>query len=371
MAEVRGLALLRGVVGLVNDNIQVPSEDGSILAKLLKIEAVLSVVSVAPLDELGESQRPEVADRRLFGGGELNDLGAQVGGLDGSEVLLVGLGITRVLVQQIRPAGLNLGIYYHLPQFLSRDLPHGEVLALIVAIQLRERITPAVRQSRAGVGTEHGPIPILLHTLHKQVRDPQSIEQITSTLIVVARVQLQTQKLLNVSMPRLQIDRKRPIALSTLVHILGRVIEDLQHRRDARGLAIGALDLSIASPNVVNAQTNATRPLGDLRTLAQRIVDPLDTVILHVDQKARAQLGMRCSRVEQSGCGVNEIPLTQGIVGLLDLCKVRTMKLDSHAHPHVLGTLPHTAITTAEQVALLQRLVAKIVKHEIPRVVDH
>ena len=68
---------------------------------------------------------------------------------------------------------------------------------------------------------------------------------------------------------------------------------------------------------------------------------------------------------------MNEIALTQGIVGLLDLCKVRTMKLDGHAHPHVLGTLPHTAITTAEQVALLQRLVAKIVKHEIPRVVDH
>ena len=108
MTEIGGLALLGRVVGLVNDKIQVPSEDGSILAKLLKIEFAI-------FDELGESQRPEVADRRLFGGGELDDLGTQVGGLDGAEMLLIGLGITRILVQQIRTASLNLGIYYHLP----------------------------------------------------------------------------------------------------------------------------------------------------------------------------------------------------------------------------------------------------------------
>ena len=108
MTEIGGLTLFRRIVGLINDNIQVPSEDGSVAAKLLKVE--LSV-----FDELGESQRPEVADRRLLRGGELDNFRAQVGGFDGSKVLLIGLGITRILVQQIGATSLNLGIYYHLP----------------------------------------------------------------------------------------------------------------------------------------------------------------------------------------------------------------------------------------------------------------
>jgi hypothetical protein len=69
MPEVGGAALLCGVIRLVDDNIQIASQDGSILAKLLKVKSTI-------LDELGESQRPEVADRRLLRGGELDDFGA-------------------------------------------------------------------------------------------------------------------------------------------------------------------------------------------------------------------------------------------------------------------------------------------------------
>ena len=172
-------------------------------------------------------------------------------------------------------------------------------------------------------------------------------------------------------MPRLQIHRKGSIALSTLIDILGRVIEHLQHRRDTRRLAVGALDLSIASPNVVDAQTNTTRPLGDLRTLAQRIVDPFDAVILHVDEETRAELRMLRSRVEQGRRGVNEIPLRQGIVGLLDTRKVTAVKLNGDAHPHMLRSLPCAAVTTLQKVSPLQRLIPKVVKHEIPRIVNH
>ena len=71
MAEVRRAALLCGVIRLVDHNIQVASEDAGIHSQQLKIE--LSI-----LDKSWESQRPEVTDRRLLGGGELDDFGAQI-----------------------------------------------------------------------------------------------------------------------------------------------------------------------------------------------------------------------------------------------------------------------------------------------------
>ena len=172
-------------------------------------------------------------------------------------------------------------------------------------------------------------------------------------------------------MPRLQINSKGPITLTALVHILGSVIEHLEHRRQTRRLAICALDRRIASPNVVNRQTDASSPLGDLRTLSQRIVDALDGIVLHVNQKAGAQLGVRGARVEQGRRSVDEIPQRQCVIGLLNLQATIVMKLDGHSHPHVLGTLPYTTVTTTEQVALLQRLVAEVVKYKVPSVVNH
>lgn len=47
-------------------------------------------------------------ESRLVGRGVLDDLRAEVGGLDGAEVLLVALEVARVFVQHVRRAGLHL-----------------------------------------------------------------------------------------------------------------------------------------------------------------------------------------------------------------------------------------------------------------------
>lgn len=63
---------------------------------------------------------------------------------------------------------------------------------------------------------------------------------------------------------------------------------------------------------------------------------------------------------------MNELALRKEILGLLDLCKIVPMKLDGDTHPHVLRTL-----LTREKIPLLQRLEAKLVKHEVTLVVNH
>lgn len=56
----------------------------------------------------------------LVGAGELDDLGAQVGGADGAEVLLVRLAVARVLEEHVRRARL------HLMYTRSSDVSEGE-----------------------------------------------------------------------------------------------------------------------------------------------------------------------------------------------------------------------------------------------------
>ena len=46
------------------------------------------------------------------------------------------------------------------------------------------------------------------------------------------------------------------------------------------------------------------------------------------------------------------------------------MKLDTDAHPEVLGALHHDAVL-AQQIAALQRLEPEVVKHEVAVVVNH
>ena len=171
---------------------------------------------------------------------------------------------------------MNLGIENHLPQLLGRHLLHGEILTLISTVELIELVSPAVGKSRARVWAEHGPIPVLLDTLHEEVGNPKTIKEIASTLIVIARVELETQEFLNIRMPRLQVDCKGSISLTSLIHILCGIVKYLQHRRDARRLAVRALDLRTAGTDVMDGQPYATGPLGDLGTLCEGLVDTLD-----------------------------------------------------------------------------------------------
>ena len=60
MAEVGLCTLVRGVIRLVDDDVEVTGQNGSVGPQQLKVK--LSIT-----DKSRESQRPEVADRSLVG----------------------------------------------------------------------------------------------------------------------------------------------------------------------------------------------------------------------------------------------------------------------------------------------------------------
>ena len=61
---------------------------------------------------------------------------------------------------------------------------------------------------------QQSPLLILLHALHEEVRNPQSVEQIAGSLFLLPCVLLAVQELENVCMPWLQVNGEgtRPLS---------------------------------------------------------------------------------------------------------------------------------------------------------------
>ena len=69
---------------------------------------------------------------------------------------------------------------------------------------------------------------------------------------------------------------------ASVVHLL----EDTQHRHDAIASTIGATNVAVAGTDIVNAETNTSSILGDGGALFEGVVDAIDRVGLHGEQKA-------------------------------------------------------------------------------------
>lgn len=74
----------------------------------------------------------------LILGGKLDDLGAEVGTLDGAQVLLVRLLVARVLVEHVGRARLHLRLHDRVPQLLGPDLLAEAALLFVLLIQRLE-----------------------------------------------------------------------------------------------------------------------------------------------------------------------------------------------------------------------------------------
>ena len=87
----------------------------------------------------------------------------------------------------------------------------------------------------------------------------------------------------------------------------------------------------------MNAKANAAYRLADHRALLESIIDTLNAVVLHADQEATAELRMRCSCIEESWGGVNEVSLRHVLVRLNRALDVVTVNANGNAHERVLG----------------------------------
>jgi len=78
-------------------------------------------------------------------------------------------------------------------------------LLLIKCIKL---FTPDFKESGAFMRTHQSPVFIALNTSHEQIWNPQTQEQISSSVLFSASVLPAIKKLENVSVPRLQVNGK-------------------------------------------------------------------------------------------------------------------------------------------------------------------
>ena len=89
-----------------------------------------------------------------------------------------------------------------------------------------------------------------------------------------------------------------------------------------------------------------------------------------MDQKARRQLSVLRSRVEEGRRGVSELLLTQQVIGLKGTRQIASPQAESHTHPEMLGTLTHDEAGILEEIRLLKRLEAEVVKVVVSVVIN-
>ena len=103
---------------------------------------------------------------------------------------------------------------------------------------------------------------------------------------------------------------------------------------------------------------------GDQRALLQGIIDALNAVLFHLQEKARRHLRLRCARIEESRCGMcEELPGHQ-VIGLHSRCHIATVDATGCTHDEVLWPF-HTLSVHTEKIRLLQGFETKVV---VPKV---
>ncbi|GIX65122.1 signal peptide containing protein [Babesia caballi] len=329
---VGDLGLRHRVVVAVDDLVEVVGDDARNVVELL---------------EVGDGG--EVADGHLLRRRVLHDFAAQVGGLDGAQVLLVGLGVARVLVQHEGGASLDLTLEDGEPEGLGGDGLATQTGLLVLGVELLELVAPDVVEAAALVRAHQGPLPVSLDTLHEQVGNPQGVEQIARACLLGAVVLAKVQKVHDVGVPRLHVNGEGALALAaSLVHVAGGGIENAQHGHNAVALAVGATNVGATGPDLVAGQPYTPGALAD---------------------ETAGHLGSLRAREEKCGCGVGEVLLAHEVVRLDGAFNVAAVDACRHAHKHVLRALDDLVVN-AQQVRALQRLQAEVVVLEVPRVID-
>lgn len=189
--EVGPLALLQRLEVLVDDQIQVLSDDLGDRVQLLVVLGPLLSEEVE-FGEFLQADAGQVADCNFVLAGELHDFGTQIAVADRAQVFLVGLQVAGVFEHHVGQSRLDLRLH-NLPEDrggLQWQFPHFLVL-LLLTLAPAEVLAHQVLQVPALVGTEQRPVPVSQHPLHEQVGDPEALEQVACSLLVLAVVLLE------------------------------------------------------------------------------------------------------------------------------------------------------------------------------------
>ncbi|KAH3661623.1 hypothetical protein OGAPHI_006472 [Ogataea philodendri] len=329
VTHVGSSGLWNRVIVSVNDLVEVLGDNLGDLVQLLKVVPAGGLVVFA---ERRQRNRGQVTNSNLLWRRVLDNLTAQVGRLDHTQVLLVGLGVTGVL-------------------FL-------------------ELVTVDVSKTWGFRRREQSPVGVLLDSLHEQVWDPQSREQVSSSDFLLTVVLTDVDEIKDVGMPWLDIQGKGTRTLvTTLVNVSGGVVKHSHHRNHTVRSTVGTGDVRTSGSDIMDVQTNTTSCLGDQSTSLKRVINSVDRVLLHCDQETRGHLRVGGTRVEKGWRRVSEELLGHQVVGLDDLWNVVAVNTNGNTHNHVLRSFSNFSVNL-EQVRPFQSLETKIVVREVSVVHD-
>jgi len=143
-------------------SVQVLGDDLGNLVELLEI-----VNSLLHVDKCGKSEGGQVTDGNLVGSRVLDDFGTQVGRLDGTQVLLVRLGVGSVFVKHVWGTGLGLSLEDGKPELLCLDGLFTLACLFVAFVQLFEFGRVDIGKSGAFSRTHECPVAIRLDSLHE------------------------------------------------------------------------------------------------------------------------------------------------------------------------------------------------------------
>ena len=343
------LGLLDGVKVSVNDPVQVLGNNlGNILEHFeikdkFRIGFQLRVLEGS--NKHGKTDTGQVTDRRLIGSRVFHDFATQVGRANGSQVLLVGFGVGRILVQHVRSSRLDLGIQNGEPKLLGWNGLAGLAFCFVFGVQVLEFLSVDIGESRCLVGAKERPGSRFLDAFHEQIGNPERIKQIPGPVGFVSVVLSQIQKGKDIGVPWFQINGDTSLALAaTLVDVTSRVVKDTQHGNNAVGSSVGAGNVGLTGTNVVCGKTNATGVLGNDGTVLECIINSVNGVFLHGQEEARGHLRLGGSGVEEGRSGMSKIAFGQEIVGLNGAVNIVSVDSDRHTHQHALRSFRNVAI---------------------------
>jgi len=95
----------------------------------------------------------------------------------------------------------------------------GNPFLLILLVENPELLTPGVEKSRGLSRAKEGPVAVVLHTLHEEIRDPQPKEEVPGPLVLNSGVLTEIQELEDVCVPGLEVNGKRSCSLRKITQV--------------------------------------------------------------------------------------------------------------------------------------------------------
>ena len=161
------------------------------------------------------------------------------------------------------------------------------------------------------------PITATLDHLHKEIRNTDGGEHIVRAQTLVAVIQAQIKKHLDIFVEDIEVDRHGAFALAQLVDADGRIVELFDPRHHAAAGAFHPADIRSRGAHIAKIGPHAAAVFGHPRDVSVAVINPLKAVINRINETA-GQLTANLAGIRQRRSGHGHVKIGQRPIGFLD-----------------------------------------------------